>query len=119
MAAKTVIRPGRAFVPNGPKTKRLYMLEEARSEAIAKAAREYARVMGHDERDYWVRTMPQALFDLLDSFDVDAAHAAAEAFLDYQRRRFPGRWPVEPAKPAGDFDPTADGPTIADTREPK
>lgn len=65
-------------------TEKLYRLEHQRNEAIQAAARELAKVVGVTEgRDFWPRVMPQALFDLLESFEIGASYVAAKAYVEY------------------------------------
>ena len=62
-------------------TARLYRLEERRDEAIEGAARELGKLWGNSEKNFWTDTMPQALYDILERFDTQAALAAAKAFV--------------------------------------
>lgn len=79
-------------MPDGPwigqskHTKKLYELEQKRSDAVLLAARELGRVlaMPTDGNDFWRLTMPEALHSVLDSFDPNAAILAAVTLL---RRR--------------------------------
>lgn len=67
----------------------LYKAEDKRSEHIKACATEWAKVAGVSEELYWKQSIPQALHDVLDSFDTQCAIVAAEAFL----KRF--GWKVE------------------------
>lgn len=67
-------------------SRRLYQAEEERTKAIKKAAKELAKVLGHSEDEFWSKTMPQALFDILISFDTTAATEAATAFLEENKK---------------------------------
>lgn len=81
---KEVEKPSMLRIPRGTKTERLYRAEERRSRAIQDAAHELSAVLGHDIQsgDFWRRTMPQALFDVLESSDSNASIAAAQAYLE-------------------------------------
>jgi hypothetical protein len=71
--------PKRQFI--GDAAKELYRLEEKRSEAIQACAHEWAKLMDVSSDDLWSKSMPQALFDTLETFDTSCAIIAAEAFL--------------------------------------
>ena len=62
-------------------TERLYQLEEKRAKAIQVAAKELAVVLEHGPEEFWQRTMSQALFDMLETTQKEAALAAAVGFL--------------------------------------
>ena len=73
--------PQRTFISAGKTSERLYKLEDKRSEAIKACAEEWAKLMKVPEDRYWEQTLPQALFDTLESYEVAAAAIAAEQFL--------------------------------------
>jgi len=81
--------------------KKLYKLEEKRNEYIHLCANEWAVLTDTADNALWFVSIPQVLHDTLDSFQVESAIVAAEAFL----KRF--GWRVErpertvfPNKPA-------------------
>ena len=63
-------------------TEHLYRCEDKMKEAVKKAATALGQVLGHSERDFWTRTMPMGLWQVLDSFDKGSAEAAAVGFLE-------------------------------------
>jgi hypothetical protein len=82
-----MVAPRPAFIGSGAKA--FYAAEAKRSEYIKRCATEWAKVAGVDQEQFWTRSMPQALHDMLDAFEVSSAIVAAEAFL----KRF--GWKVE------------------------
>lgn len=62
-------------------TDTLYHLEDERSTAIRKAAKELGRVLGHKESEFWVKTMPEELATLLESYERATGIAAALGYL--------------------------------------
>lgn len=88
-------KPGVARIVRDSGSRRLYRLEERRNEMVKQCAQEWLKVAptqfpyleqliknaGSDQEKLWRIAMPQALFDLLDAFDLEAAKVAAEAFL--------------------------------------
>lgn len=65
----------------------LYAAEEVRNGSINRCVHEWMRVTGFDpsdEKAYWSRGLPQALYDALDSYDNCAAEAAAVALLEHR-----------------------------------
>jgi len=68
-------------IPANANTQRLYALESRAHGAFTTAAKELARVRGDAESDYWTVTLPQAIFDFLDSTSHTAAVAACKGFL--------------------------------------
>lgn len=87
---KTYIIPECIRIGRSDRTERLYALESASTTAIGKAARELAQVLNHDKGEYWTRTMPLALFTVLESFDRHASEAAAVGYLRQTRARAVG-----------------------------
>lgn len=75
----TFVEPSEIFI--GAKAERLYALERRRSEAIMACAKEWAKIRGYDDEALWVRSVPQALFDTLESYSIGGSIVAAEAFL--------------------------------------
>jgi hypothetical protein len=82
MSASPYVKPVGAHLTFSPKTRRLYELEERRAQAIKEAAKELGRVLGHDEREFWHRSMPEALLQVLEHFDTQASRLAAVAYLE-------------------------------------
>ena len=62
-------------------TQPLYEREHVRSDAIKKAAEELSRVLGHDKAGYWIKTLPEALASILDSYEAPASIAGAIGYL--------------------------------------
>ena len=77
----TVIRGGRQGV-----TEKLYALESQRNNNILAAAKEWGRLNSIPQGEFWTRSLPQQLFDLLGSFDRSASKVAAEAYLEHMAR---------------------------------
>lgn len=73
--------PQRIRIGRGKPTERLYALEEKRQAAIEACAREWARIRGVAEERYWIETLPQALFDIMEAYDPYVAITACEGFL--------------------------------------
>jgi hypothetical protein len=71
--------PQRVFI--GSNAKRLYALEEKRSAAIKACAEEWAKLFDVPEDRYWQVSLPQALFDILENYEVAVSTIAAEQFL--------------------------------------
>lgn len=61
--------------------KKLYRLEEKRNELMSDCAREWAKANGVPESEFWTRSLPQAMFDLLNSYQVEPVILACEAIL--------------------------------------
>jgi hypothetical protein len=59
----------------------LYELERKRNKVIADAAKELALVLGHAEGEFWSRTMPEQLANILESYERPGAIAAALGYL--------------------------------------
>lgn len=75
-------KPSGVFIGRGDNTEQLYRLEEKRSQAIRAAAQSLGKVLGFDEKEFWTRTLPEELYNILESYDVDAAKVAAIAYLE-------------------------------------
>lgn len=89
-------KPSNIRIDRMEETEKLYRLEHLRSEAIRAAANELAVVLGHDgEKDYWKVTMPQALFDVLDSFELAASYQAAKAFVESYEKTHPDMFTID------------------------
>lgn len=82
--ADNYVKPEGPYIPSTER--KLYRLEEKRNDAIHEAAVELGNVLGHDERQFWTRTVPEALLSVLQNFDRTAARLAAEAFLEKMRK---------------------------------
>lgn len=76
----------RAFVPSpivmGASDAKLYRLEKMRNDLIDSCAEEWSKRIGIDKSMYWTHAIPQALFDLLDSYGSAYSIAAAVAYLE-------------------------------------
>ncbi len=71
--------PQEVFVGGG--ARKLYDLEERRRKIIDQCAKEWAKVAEVPETEFWTRSLPQALFDMLNAYQVESALVAAEGFL--------------------------------------
>ncbi len=80
MAKGDYVRPRSIFM--GGEQKKLYRLEEHRNKALRACAEEWATIEKVPREEYWIRTLPQALYDLLGSLDREAAAIAAVAYLE-------------------------------------
>lgn len=67
------------YIDNG--AEKLYALEDARDKAIMAAAKELAVILGHDKGEYWSKTLPEALANVLESYERASARAAAIGYL--------------------------------------
>jgi hypothetical protein len=79
--------PQRIRIGRGKSTDRLYDLEEKRQAAIEACAKEWAKVRGVDDGRYWIETLPQQLFDIMESYDPYIAITACEGFLKLHGRK--------------------------------
>lgn len=86
---KKHVRPRVVRVGRTKATENLYNREHDRSEAIRRAAVELAWVLDIPESEFWTRTMPQALFDTLESYEIGAGYVAAKAYVDWVRIQHP------------------------------
>lgn len=82
------VKPQMINVGKSSASKRLYELERLRAELIKKCAKEWNKIaakhFGFDpEENIWVRGMPQALFDTLESFEQPSSQLAAQAYLEH------------------------------------
>ena len=68
-------------------SEKLYRLEEKRNELIKRCAEEWLKIVGLTKQDFWTKALPTALFDLLESFDLNASKAACEFFLKFHAER--------------------------------
>lgn len=75
------------FIARSEKTERLYQLEEARQVAIAVAAKEYAKLMGYTEEEYYTRTIPEVLLSVLDSYSPSISVRVAKRFVELKEKR--------------------------------
>jgi len=74
-------KPTTRFIPHRG-AENLYKLEAKRDSAIQACAKELQRLAAcASPADYWGSAIPQALYDVLASFDPGAAIIAAEAYL--------------------------------------
>lgn len=60
---------------------KLYALEDIRTKAIKAAAKEHGKVLGHDESEFWTKTMPEHLASVLESYERASSIAAAIGYL--------------------------------------
>lgn len=73
------VPPKDYFVGGG--AKRLYTYEEQRGKIIEKCAKEWAKLAEVPEEEYWYQSLPQALHDMLENYQLESSIVAAEAFL--------------------------------------
>jgi hypothetical protein len=66
---------------DGGEGAKLYELERKRNEAISACATQWAKIAGVDKKEYWTRSLPQALHDALESYQTQCGIIAATAFL--------------------------------------
>ena len=78
--AKAEVPTGQAFGRDRA-TARLYQLEEKRNAAVKAAAKELGKLLKHREEEFWTRTMPEALYALLDSFSPTVVRVVCETWL--------------------------------------
>lgn len=82
MRLKEYTKPKSVSIAFSKESKRLYGLEANRSVAIKDCATEWAKVTGVEQSEFWTRSIPQVLFDTLNSFDREAAYIAAKAYIE-------------------------------------
>ena len=61
--------------------RKLYELERKRSELMEQIATIWAQIAEVDKAEYWTRSLPQALHDTLEGYQLECGIVAAEAFL--------------------------------------
>lgn len=86
---KRYTRPRIIMIGRSRETESLYTAERRRNDAVQAAAKKLAAVLGHAPGEYWTRTIPQALFDTLESFQREAAYLAAREFVRSVEQRWP------------------------------
>ena len=74
-----LVEPKEIFV--GSNSGNLYGLEERRNAAITACANAWAKVNNVDPDAFWTQSIPQTLFDTLESYSPQYSIIAAEAFL--------------------------------------
>lgn len=78
-----VVKPSIPRIGRNDETEKLYVLEEQRSEAVKRSARELAVILGHTPEQFWTHTMPEALASVLDTYERKVSEAAAIAYLEH------------------------------------
>jgi hypothetical protein len=73
--------PSPVRIGRSDETEELYRLEAERNRAINAVADERGKLANHSKDGRWTHTMPQALLDVLESYDTTVAVAAAVGFL--------------------------------------
>ncbi len=76
-----VIEPQGIMVGRNDVTNKLYRLESKRDKAIELAAKELAVILGHTPQEFWSKTMPEELLNILNSFSASYSIAACKAYL--------------------------------------
>lgn len=82
IAKRDYVKPVGRYIYRDDGTELLYQLEEAATKALRNAAQELGRVLGHDPDDFYLVTLPEALLQVLNSWEPMAARLAAQAFLE-------------------------------------
>jgi len=67
-------------------TEKLYKLEAERDRLIKECAEQWARQVGVPKEDFYTVSLPTQLWDLLESWDKEAARAACEFWLKFNKR---------------------------------
>lgn len=67
------------FIGSG--AEKLYELEDLRGAATKRAMRELAVVLGHSQAEFWEKTVPEGLCNILESYERAASIAAAIGYL--------------------------------------
>jgi len=80
--AKEYVKPSLVRIERTNRTERLYTQEGKRNDLLIDAAREWLKVQEKPEDALWNEAIPQALYDLLESFDPQASELAAQAYLE-------------------------------------
>ncbi len=62
----------------------LYELEDQRNSAVRRATAELADVLGHDEGDFFKKTVGESLFSILDNYDTNIGILVCVEFLKRQ-----------------------------------
>lgn len=84
VAGKSYRTPEARFIPRTKKTAELYRLEQVRNEAIMAAAVELQKVLGLEDR--FREAVPEALLNILESYDRKASYIAAATFIKRNAR---------------------------------
>jgi len=66
---------------HGRDGKKLYNLEQKRSAIIEECAKTWAKIAEVEDKEFWFRSLPQALHDTLENYQTQCGIIAAEAFL--------------------------------------
>ena len=80
---RVYIEPEFKRIAKGPRTAKLYRLEDHAADSLIAAAREAGALRGETKEEFWTRTMPQELLDFLDRFDGMATVYACRAYLKH------------------------------------
>ncbi len=73
--------PKGGMIGQSEETRPLYDQEERRNVVIKITARELAKVLGHSEKEFWDKTMPEELLSILDNYQREYSIAAAVSYL--------------------------------------
>jgi hypothetical protein len=86
---RNVREPTTGKIYRDERSEKLYRLESKRNDALRACAEElqvvWPKVWGQTLDSLWDDAMPQAIFDLLESFDNSAVYAAVQAWLATHR----------------------------------
>lgn len=77
-----IVRPRVIYLGSGGTNEKLYRLEAKRKGVIERCANELAKILNHREQDYWEETMPQALYDVLESYSPNTVAVVCKAWLE-------------------------------------
>lgn len=61
--------------------RKLYALERKRCEIMQEIAATWAEIAEVDKKEFWTRSLPQALHDTLENYQTACGIVAAEAYL--------------------------------------
>lgn len=92
-------KPTAARIGSAARTAQLYRLEEKAHAATEAATNELGKILGFTEEQFYTHSLPEALFTILDSWDLIASILAATTFLERYGYRVevgpdvPGSWP--------------------------
>lgn len=79
---KQYVKPINPFIGRGDATEALYQKEEKRDNAFRASAEALGRVLDHTDKEFWTKTLPEALYAMLDHWDHHAGELACIAFLE-------------------------------------
>ncbi len=75
-------KPTAQFIGRSRTSEKLYNLERKVEGPLRAAARELGNLLGFKPDQLWTHAMPEALLNILDSSDAQAALLAAQVFIE-------------------------------------